>query len=138
MRNPWIWTSRDVLVGVLLTTQVTVAAQDKATVTAPGAALEVITVTAQRRVQASQAVPIAIAALTGDSMENPVSAMSLRSRHAFLAGRAKQPETPQYAVSTAGHRQFRNIPTSNRRLPTSPTNCSRSGSSAATSSTWIA
>ena len=66
MRNPWMWTSRGVLVGVLLSPQVIVSAQNKATVTAPGTPLEVITVTAQKRTQSSQAVPIAMTALTGD------------------------------------------------------------------------
>ena len=69
MRNPWIWTSRGVLVGVLLSPQVIVSAQNKATVTAPGTPLEVITVTAQKRTQSSQAVPIAMTALTGDEVE---------------------------------------------------------------------
>ena len=69
MRNPWIWTSRGVLVGVLLSPQMTVSAQDKAAFTAPGTLLEVITVTAQKRTQSSQAVPIAMTALTGDDVE---------------------------------------------------------------------
>ena len=69
MRNPWMWTSRGVLVGVLLSPQVIVSAQNKATVTAPGTPLEVITVTAQKRTQSSQAVPIAMTALTGDEVE---------------------------------------------------------------------
>jgi iron complex outermembrane receptor protein len=69
MRNVLMRTSRGALVGVLLSAQVTVSAQDGSTDTAPVAALEVITVTAQKRTQSSQAVPIGIAALTGDSME---------------------------------------------------------------------
>ena len=69
MRSALMRTLCGVLVGVLLSAQLTIAAQDESTGTAPVAALEVITVTAQKRRQSLQEVPIAIAALTGDSME---------------------------------------------------------------------
>ena len=61
--------SRGTLIFVLLSMQATVTAQDQPASVESRVALEVVVVTAQKRAQSSQEVPIAIAALTGDILE---------------------------------------------------------------------